>query len=103
MDNFQKECNFIHVGLFQVGANPLMRLGLNKPIYLSLRDARHLVFEDSILGIINRTWLKPPIYFNCYPNLCLDIKDGNLQNTLTLDIQTKNIIPRITQKNLVVL
>lgn len=59
---------YIHIGLVQVGVNPLTRLGLNKPICLILRDTWHLNFEDSILGIILQNWKdllgKQPRTFN---------------------------------------
>lgn len=75
IETFQEEFNFIHIGLVQLRVNPLTRLSLNKPIYLTLGDARHLDFKILIFGIIESNMAHGSDYFNCYPKLCLDITD----------------------------
>ena len=81
----------LHIGANQVAAKPLTRLGLDKPICICLRDARHNQFQDSVLGLMQTNTSLGPVYFTCYPNLELDcMNDKSIHKALTLNIQTQN-------------
>ena len=82
---------FLHIGLIQVAVKPLIRLGMDIPIMICLRDARLLDFNNSLLGLISSNMAKGPIYFNCYPNYSISLKDPHIMKVLTLTIQTKNL------------
>ena len=42
---YAKEWNYMHIGLIQIGAKPLMKLGLDTSVLMILRDARELQYE----------------------------------------------------------
>ena len=66
-------------------------LGLDKPIFICLRDARHSQFQDSLLGLMQENTFFGPVYFTCYINLELDcMNDQSIHKALTLNIQTQN-------------
>lgn len=88
--DMQWKYSFIHIGLVQVAVKPLIRQGLNTSVSLCLRDARHLNFDDSLLGMIETSLYEDPIYFNCFPNYCLAMSDPNLLKGLELDIKINN-------------
>lgn len=44
-----------------------------------------------------------PVSFNCYPNLCLNITDPNIQHALILDVQTKGCELMDHSRNLTIL
>ena len=54
----------LHIGAIQVAIKPLTRIGLNKPICVCLRDARHNNFDDSLLGVMESNMAHGLIYFN---------------------------------------
>ena len=64
---------FLHVGLVQVAIKPLTREALNTNVLLCLRDDRHLRFNDLLLGMMETSLHKGPVYFNCYPNFALSL------------------------------
>ena len=81
----------LHIGVIQVAAKPLTRLGLDKPICICLKDARHNQFQDSLLGLMQANTSFGPVYFTCYPNLELDrMNDQRIHKSLTLNGQTQN-------------
>jgi len=43
---------FMHVGLVQVAVKPLLKTGVNAPIYLALRDKRLRHYKSSLLAVI---------------------------------------------------
>ena len=43
---------FMHIGLVQVAIKPLLKKGINAPIYLALRDKRLRKYESSLLAVI---------------------------------------------------
>ena len=92
LEQIQKEkYKILHIGAIQVAAKPLTRLGLDKPICICLRDARHNQFQDSLLGLMQANTSYGPVYFTCYPNLELDcMNDKSIHKALTLNIQTQN-------------
>ena len=79
---------FLHVGLVQVAIKPLTREALNTSVLLCLRDDRHLRFNDSLLGMMETSLHKGPVYFNCYPNFSLSLSDINIMDALTLNVKT---------------
>ena len=86
IDNF----SFIHFGLLQVAVKPLTRQGLNTSVFLGLRDGRFKIYEDALLGMVESSLYKGPIYFNCYPNFAISLTDKTVLQTLKLDIETSS-------------
>ena len=84
--------NFVHIGLVQVGIQPLTREGLDSSVLLQLRDARHKNMNNSILGIVESSLANGPIHFDCYPNLKISLHDPHILKILTLGIQTSGAI-----------
>ena len=91
LEQLQREkYKILHIGAIQVAAKPLTRLGLDKPICICLRDARHNQFQDSLLGLMQANTSFGPVYFTCYPSLELDcMNDQSIHKALTLNIQTQ--------------
>jgi len=58
---------FMLVGLVQVAVKPLLKTGVNAPIYLALRDKRLHHYKSSLLAVIQTNVCKGLIFFNCYP------------------------------------
>ncbi|KAF2286755.1 hypothetical protein GH714_027433 [Hevea brasiliensis] len=81
--------------MIQVALKPATRLGLSTSALVCVRDKRHKDFNDSLLGIIESSLCDGPIYFSCYPNFTISIKDPNIMQALSLDIQTHgyNMLP----------
>ena len=84
IDNF----SFIHFGLVQVAVKPLTKQGLNISVFLGLRDGRFKIYQDALLGMVESSLYKCPIYFNCYPNFAVSLIDETVLQTLELDIET---------------
>ena len=83
----------LHIRAIQVAIKPLTWIGLNKPICVCLRDARHNNFDDSLLGVMESNMAQGPIYFNCFPDLELScIDDMAIHKALTLNVQTKGYV-----------
>ena len=85
-DNF----SFIHFGLVQVAVKPLTRQGLNTSVFLGLRDGRFKIYQDALLGMVKSFLYKGPIYFDCYPNFVVSLKEKTMLQTLELDIETSS-------------
>ena len=83
---------FLHVGLVQVAVKPLTRKALNASVLLCLRGDRHLRFNDSLLGMMETSLHKGPVYFNCFPNFALSLSSRNIMDALTLNIKQMAII-----------
>jgi len=64
---------FMHIGLVQVALKPLLKTGVNAPIYLALRDKRLRHYKPSLLAVIQTNVCKGPIFFNCCPNFMVDL------------------------------
>ena len=43
---------FMHIGLVQVAIKPLLKKGINAPIYMALRDKRLRKYKSSLLAVI---------------------------------------------------
>ena len=80
--------NFIHFGMIQVAAKPLTRLGLNTSIVMCLRDNRHLEYRDSIIGAVQAGLNDDPVYFQCYPNFTVRLRDADILDSVVLHIKT---------------
>ena len=80
--------NFIHFGMIQAATKPLTRLGLNTFIVMCLRDNRHLDYRDSIIGAIQTGLHDGPIYFQCFPNFTVRLRDANILDLVVLHIKT---------------
>ena len=59
----EKNFNYIHIGLIQVGIKPLTKEGLDTSILAVLRDGRFISFDDSLLSSIESSLCKGPISF----------------------------------------
>jgi hypothetical protein len=99
IEKHKEKYSFIHIRLVQVAVKPLTRQGLNNSVLLCLRDDRHLRFKDSLLGSIESSLYKGPVYFNCYPNFSLSLFDPTLLHALELNVKIdgysmmKNVVP----------
>ena len=87
-DFLAKKLSYLHIGLVQAAVKPLTRRGINASVLICLRDARFKKFNDSILGMIIASLYDGPIYFDCYPDICLALDDLNIVKALTLNILT---------------
>ncbi|KAL4188507.1 hypothetical protein AMTRI_Chr08g202670 [Amborella trichopoda] len=85
-----KENNYkyLHIGLIQIAVKPLTRLGLNTSVLVCLRDTRHNIFTDSLLGMVESSLCSGPIYFNCFPNFSVSLNDPNTLDILTINLKT---------------
>ena len=68
-----------------------------------LRDARILNVDDSLLGILESNLAQGPVYFNCYPNLSIEIENPNILDNLTLNVKTKNMNNKLGTRDLAVI
>ena len=71
-----KGYKFIHLGLIQVGIKPLTRRGINAAVLLRLFDGRFTDYEQGMLAMVEASFSKGPIHFNCNPNLTISLDDG---------------------------
>ena len=74
--------SLIHFGLVQVSIKPLTRQGLNTSGFLGLRDGRFKIYQNALLGMVESSFYKGPIYFNCYPNFSVSLTDETMLQTL---------------------
>ncbi|KAH9800890.1 hypothetical protein KPL71_000829 [Citrus sinensis] len=86
----EKNFNYVHIGLIQVGIKPLTKEGLDTSILAVLRDGRFISFDDSLLSSIESSLCKGPISFDCYPNITISLKDKNILKSMILQIKTHN-------------
>ena len=63
IERYKRDYNFIHFGMIQVAAKPLIRIGLNISIVICLRDNKHLDYRDSIIGAVQAGLNDGPVYF----------------------------------------
>ncbi|GAV92890.1 MP domain-containing protein [Cephalotus follicularis] len=90
-----KNFKYIHFALVQVTIKPLTRQRLNTSILACLRDARHLNFDDSLIGAIETSLCNGPVYFDGYPDLTISLTDKNILETLKINIKLHgyNMLP----------
>ena len=74
--------------MIQVAAKLLTRLGLNTSIVMCLRDNRHLDYRDSIIGAIQAGLSDGPIYFQCFPNFTVRLRDADILDLVVLHVKT---------------
>ncbi|GAV79874.1 MP domain-containing protein, partial [Cephalotus follicularis] len=90
-----KNFKYIHFALVQVTIKPLTRQGLNTSVLACHRDARHLTFDDSLIGAIETSLCNRPVYFDGYPDLTIFLTDKNILETLKINIKLHgyNMLP----------
>ncbi|KAK9082922.1 hypothetical protein Scep_029393 [Stephania cephalantha] len=75
ISRYKEIYKYLHIGLIQVAIKPLTTLRLNTSVLASVRDKRHLDFNDSLFEIIEGSLAEGPIFFNCFPNFTLSLHD----------------------------
>ncbi|GAV65396.1 MP domain-containing protein [Cephalotus follicularis] len=70
-------------------------LHLNTLVLACLRDARHLNFDDSLVGAIETSLCNGPVYFYGYPYLTIFLTNKNILETLKINIKLNdyNMLP----------
>ena len=84
--HLQAKYRFMHIGLVQVAIKPLVRKGINAPIYLALRDKRLRRYKSSLLALIQTNICKGPVFFNCFPDFMVDLTCPMTTEALKLDV-----------------
>lgn len=59
----KQKYEFIHISMVQVAVKPLVKKGLDTIILLCLRYGRLTNFQDSLLGMVETSLYKGPIFF----------------------------------------
>ncbi|XP_021765600.1 uncharacterized protein LOC110730133 [Chenopodium quinoa] len=94
----KKQHSFMHLGLVQISIKPLMRDGLEAPITVCLRDARHSSFKNSLLALVEANLSQGPIYFNCFPSFSVSLADASSLDVLTLNVKSGGIPLALTYR-----
>ena len=55
---------------------------------MCLRDNRHLDYRDSIIGDVQAGLNDGPIYFQCYPNFTVRLRDADILDSVVLHVKT---------------
>lgn len=79
--------NYLHLGLVQVALKPLMRKGMNISYLTYIRD-KNSDFNDSLLGLMEASLSRGSLFFQCFCDFLVSLRDKNLLDVLTLRIQT---------------
>ena len=79
----------MHIGLVQVVVKPLLRQGVNAPIFMALRDKRLKKYRSSFLPVIQTNVCKGPTFFNCFPDFTVDLKCPLTTEALKLDVHVQ--------------
>ena len=74
--------------MIQVASKPLRRLGLNTFIVMCLRDNRHLDYRDSIIGAVQVGLNDDPVYFQCFSNFIVILRDVDILDSVVLQVKT---------------
>ena len=85
-NHLKAKYRFMHIGLVQVVIKPLLKKGINAPIYMALRDKRLRKYKSSLLAVIQTNIYKRPVFFNCYPNFMVDLTCPMIIKALKLDV-----------------
>ena len=88
IEKHKRDYNFIHFDMIQVAAKPLTRLGLNTSIVMCLRDNRHIDYWDSIIGGVQAGLNDDPVYFQCFPNFTVRLRDVDILDSVVLHVKT---------------
>ncbi|XP_021768241.1 uncharacterized protein LOC110732592 [Chenopodium quinoa] len=94
----KKQHNFMHLGLVQISIKPLMRDGLEAPIIVCVRDARHSSFKNSLLALVEANLSQGPIYFNCFPSFSVSLADASSLDVLTVNVKSGGIPLALTYR-----
>ena len=70
---------------------PLVQRGLNVSCLVCLRDGRHYGYADSVLASAEVELHDEPVYFNCYPDRMIDLKDIHILDALKLNIKLNGL------------
>uniref|UniRef100_A0A9I9DXD9 Uncharacterized protein n=1 Tax=Cucumis melo TaxID=3656 RepID=A0A9I9DXD9_CUCME len=87
----KEKFKYLNIECVQVALKPLFREGLDVPVYLALRDKRHLKFTPSLLGIVQSNLEQGPVYFNCRLGLTVSLQDKNIMDTLCVDVHSQGL------------
>ena len=74
--------------MIQVAAKPLTKIGLNTSIVMCLRDNRHLDYRDSIIRAVQAGLNYGPVYFQCYLNFTIRLRDVDILDWVVLHVKT---------------
>ena len=55
---------------------------------MCLRDNRHLNYRDSIIGAVQAGLNDGPVYFQCFPNFIVKLRDADILDSVVLHIKT---------------
>lgn len=94
----KKQHEFLHLGLIQIAIKPLLRDGLDAPIIVCLKDARHLDFHNSLLALVEVNLCQGPFYFNCFPSFSVSLADASSFEVLTLEVKSGGIPLALTYR-----
>lgn len=94
----KKQHRFMHLGLVQIAIKPLMRDGLEAPIVVCLRDARHSNFNNSLLALVEANLSQGPICFDCFPSFSVSLNDASSIEVLTLNVKSSGIPLALTYR-----
>ncbi|GAV59541.1 LOW QUALITY PROTEIN: MP domain-containing protein, partial [Cephalotus follicularis] len=89
-----KNFKYIHFALVQVTNKTNKKL--NTYVLACLRDARHLNFDDSLIGAIETSLCNGSVNFDGYPDLTISLTDKNILETLKINFKLHgyNMLPR---------
>ncbi|KAG5629015.1 hypothetical protein H5410_000732 [Solanum commersonii] len=75
---YKSQYKFLHIGMVQIAFKPLTLKGLPETFLAALRDARNIIFRQSLMGSIESTVAYGP----------LSLTDSNILDALTLNVKT---------------
>ena len=55
---------------------------------MCLKDNRHLDYRDSIIGAVQAELNYGPVYFQCYPNFTVRLRDVDILDSVVLHVKT---------------
>ena len=65
---------------------------MNLAIPLCLNDGRFIDYQDALLGMVESSLFKGPIYFNYNTNLTIKVKEKNILKALELEVKLHNLV-----------
>ena len=68
--------NFLQLGSVQVAAKPLHKLRLNNTIFMTFKDSMCTKFYKSIWGIVETSFSQGLVWYNCFPNITINVKES---------------------------
>jgi len=87
--HLKADYRFMHIGLVLVAIKPLLKKGVNAPIFIALRDKRLKKYKSSLLAVIQTNVCKGPIFFNCYPDFTVDLTCPLTTEASKLDVHVQ--------------